>query len=363
MRANAFCLAVAIVAATAGCDGSAAPPSGTVGTTSVGAGNHDGLPSPATPMPMPMPMPMPTPGGGGGSGSGGGTVGTTCPSQATRLASGNHIPGPLAVDATYLYWADTRGGNAAIERVPKAGGASSVVTSANLAASADSFGVNGLAVDAGGIYWSTFSWWHGDPDAQSTLWAYDFAARGTNALVIASAPIRDLVVDHGIIYYSSSYGLFSVDTRGGTPQQLATLPAGTLAIDAWHIFVAANGTLYRVDRTTHAVETLLTGMTPELAVAVDFNSAYLADGYGRVWAVDVPGQSRRIYDGGPDQVYDPSIQLVGDQLYFKDEGAVLRTKTSGPYSLAFVAPNATRAIVDGDRVFFSSNDEVDVVCR
>src|SRR5690242_580085 len=133
MRTNAFWLSVAIVAATAGCDGSAAPPSGTVGTTSVGAGNHDGVASPATP--------APEPGGdgssGGGSGNGGGTVGRDLPAEVAGVAPGHHLPGPVAGRAPLPYWADTRSGTAAIERVPKAGGASSVVTSANLAASAD----------------------------------------------------------------------------------------------------------------------------------------------------------------------------------------------------------------------------------
>jgi hypothetical protein len=367
MRRHPSLLAVAIVAASVGCSSAGSPPVA-VGSTGNGDGNGatagDG---------------SGTSGGStGGSGTSGGTTGTSggstgnggstgggsdCPQQVTRLASGMHHPGPLAVDATYLYWADQSGPTASIERVAKSGGTPEAVTADDLDTSADSYGVAGLAVDGEGIYWSTYAS-SGGAEPTSLLFAYRFADHGTS-VIANTALISDLAVADGTIYYSNPSGLWRVDTAGGWPQPMATFPAGRLAVDAWHVFVAANSALYRVDRDTQASETLASNFsTPDLAVAVDFDHAYVVDALHGLWRIDAPGaQPTHFYDDNlPATASLPWIQLVGDQLYFSNNRWITRMPTSGN-GLAFLAEDAGSALVDGDRLFFTRADEIDVVCR
>ena len=362
MRRHPSFLAVAIVAASVGCSSAGSPPVA-VGPTGNGDGNGaaagDGNGTSGG-----------TTGGttGDGAGSGGSTGnggstggGSDCPQQVTRLASGMHNPGPLAVDATYLYWADQSGPAASIERIAKAGGTPEVVTSDDLDASADSYGVAGLAVDSDGIYWSTYAS-SGGAEPTSLLFAYRFADHGTSVITNTTL-ISDLVVADGTLYYSNPSGLWRVSTAGGWPQPMATLPAGRLAVDAWHVFVAANGTLSRVDRDTNAVETLATGFTPDLAVAIDFDHAYVIDAHSEVFAVDAPGVTRKIYGDGGSSASVRWIQLAGDRLFFSGPFEAMSMPTDGPVSYTFYTGLQTSyGLVDGDRLYLSRDDEVDVLC-
>ncbi|HEY2748841.1 MAG TPA: hypothetical protein VGL86_29675 [Polyangia bacterium] len=350
MRERASWLWVAIVAASAACGGNGASSSGSVGTTSTGGANGSGGATPGG-------SGGTSGGGGGGGGGAAGGGGSDCPSQATRIASSMNMPGPLAVDATYLYWAEQQGTTAAIERAPLAGGAAQKLTSANLDASAASYGVAGLAVDADGVYWSTYA------DRTSLLWAYPFAA-GTSMRLADTSPIRDLVVDGGIVYFSNADGLWNVHTFGNPIEFMANVPPGALAIDAWHVFVAGGGVVNRVDRTSGAVTTLADrGLTNDIAVAVDFDTAYVVDDRGGVWGIDAPGAlPRSIYGDALVTTSNPWIQLVGSELYFTCAGGIQRIPTDGS-SVGFVSGGVSNAVVDGDRVFFSRDDEVDVVCR
>jgi hypothetical protein len=301
-------------------------------------------------------------GGTGGGGSGGGGGGAMCFSAATKLAAGTHIPGPVAIDATSVYFADQRSGYASIHRVAKSGGLDTSLTGDGIALNADEYAIKGLAVDAAGVYWNSAYYDHGDPNGgESTLYAFVF---GTGLRVLARvAGITDLVVDGGTIYYAAADGLWSIPTTGGTPRLLARLYLGRLALDPWNVFVVSADGLFRVSRSDGSFVKLADNTTSESAVAVDSQSAYIVDLTGRVRAVDAPLATPRVLYAGGSVISHAFITRVGTQLYFSSDRGVARMNSDGSGFTVLDTTTATDAVADDASVYFSYSDEVDAICR
>ena len=137
-----------------------------------------------------------------------------------------------------------------------------------------------------------------------------------------------------------------------------------MALDPTNYFVTNDTGLYRISRATNAVTQLANAFTFYSAVATDPNSAYVADRDGAMWAVDAPIQTPRVlhaahYNGVGYQF----VRRAGNLLYFNSDQGLARIATDGSGFTVLDPALANDAIVDGDTIYFSQNDEVDAVCR
>lgn len=180
------------------------------------------------------------------------------------LASGQDYPYYLAVDASYVYWLNwgilTEPGQ--VMRVPKAGGATTTLASGRI------YPMN-IALDSTHIYWS-------DQDATSSRIVRMPKAGGTVTVIVSglSGVADGLSVDGGYIYWGeiNPDWLMRVPVTGGTPVQIASNRAVSIAVDGAEIFAADSGFMYLVDGVGANPVTLVSGGSPKSIV---LNSSYV----------------------------------------------------------------------------------------
>lgn len=136
----------------------------------------------------------------------------------------------LALDPTSVYWTNGRG-SVGIQRTPKAGGATTVLTEA------PSTGAS-LVADETGVYWA---------NSQGIM---KRRAAGGDPLIIAAdvRPAR-LALDGTRIYWGDGFGTVkSAPREGGPPTVHGGVNAraiSALAVDGQHVYWAADGQLWR----------------------------------------------------------------------------------------------------------------------
>jgi hypothetical protein len=162
----------------------------------------------------------------------------------TVLASGRPSPNALTIDGTYVYWAEAT----AIEKVPLAGGAPTVL--ATLPAGA---AVPSLAVAPSALYWTEVDTLTADGDAATSppdqLLRVDLD--GTNRITLAIADDESqqpggVAVDGTSVYWAAPTGVFTLPLDGGAPVALypsasnliTWSTAGAIVVDPTGVYAA-----------------------------------------------------------------------------------------------------------------------------
>jgi hypothetical protein len=127
-------------------------------------------------------------------------------SELVVVANGESGPFYLQLDAQYLYWLNLAG---TVRRVSLSGGVPETLSTYT----GQSFG---LAVDSEAVYWSLF--------AAGAIFKQPLSATGTPTMVTSGLPgPRFMIVQSGVIYVSTSVGIQTVPTSGGTATPLVPL--------------------------------------------------------------------------------------------------------------------------------------------
>ena len=133
------------------------------------------------------------------------------------LASGQSVPGPLAVTSSTVIWsndgvatADGKLQGAAILKVPIGGGAPQT-----LALAPSDTEPGSLAIDSGYVYWAKSNTYpHMSMDG--AIMKTPLAGGATMPLTSASWP-ASVAVSGGVVYWTDQGGIMSVPTTGGAP--------------------------------------------------------------------------------------------------------------------------------------------------
>ena len=188
---------------------------------------------------------------------------------ATDVVSGQRVQA-VVVDATHVYWS-TQGGE--LFRRDRTSGASS-----QLATGLGTIGAS-LAVDSTHIYWISKGGF-----AEDALMSLDKNG-GTPSVVVDSLPIGQFTLDASDIYFSDQDTLYRVDKTGGLATVVAAdvRPLSELALDGTHVYwgdldPGNDGVaLVRMDKATGAIAPLASGLTAVTDLALDQNSVYWTD--------------------------------------------------------------------------------------
>ncbi len=148
----------------------------------------------------------------------------------TILAAGPGNFGPLALDDTSVYWANSSASSATamdgtVMTVPKAGGMAATVISA--------LGwVRTLAVDSTYVYWTESSF--------SGPGSLKMALKSGGPPTVLADGVIGLAIDAAYLYYWQSGSLERMPTGGGTPMPLttnvSTVGIGSLAVDSANLY-------------------------------------------------------------------------------------------------------------------------------
>jgi hypothetical protein len=144
---------------------------------------------------------------------GGACVASAC--QPVALATGQHTPIGLAVDATNIYWT-TSDGN--VMKAPISGGAATVLAAGQRSPW-------GIAVDAANVYWANAA-------SLGQVMTVPIAGGEPTVLVDQQRRPVHLAVADGVLYWANQLAgtVMSVPVTGGTPTLLADKQGQLVAI-------------------------------------------------------------------------------------------------------------------------------------
>lgn len=274
---------------------------------------------------------------------GGACVGSAC--QPILLAKQDGQPWEIALDATHVYWSNTHG---EISKVPKAGGATVVLTSdlsnpgalavhANRVYSA-SYGSSvkvipktggalsnltpkaagglAVAVDDGGVFWSQGISWPGDHYIART----DLDGAPTTVIGSIDHEPTAASLDATHVYWSdfdltvpALGGIRRAPRGGGATETLVTGDSlNGAALDGERVYYLysgssgaswADGALHAVSKTGGAPVLLASPLDGAARVAVDGTHVYWSEAYGqvirRVKKTGGPTETLATSDGNP----------------------------------------------------------------
>lgn len=227
-----------------------------------------------------------------------------CKGTVVTFASKQVYPGPVAVDSTRVYWANS-GSNGAVLSCPIDGGAVTTLAAVTLAGPVGS--VTSMAVDDKNLYWTN----------GVAVFKYPKDGSGGPALLVpASSPagVGLVTTDGTDVYWWNAKSQLcecpATGCNGGTPVVLTTGQGGPLTVDATDIYWTTSfnespSTLMRCSKQDCAgtVVPLASGKYTWMGITTDESGVYWLDGeYGSVLKCPKTGCSGgplRLASGGP----------------------------------------------------------------
>jgi hypothetical protein len=197
--------------------------------------------------------------------------------EAVALAVAQTL-GPVAVNATDVYWADNSGG---LMKVPVTGGpAVTLMAGTNMAGT----NVGAIALDAKNVYFV----------AGNAVFAMRLGGGAPKQLAQSANP-QNIVVDSTSVYWTDtplfqSGTIFKVPIAGGKPAMLASAimdPFG-LAVDATSVYWADGNTVMKVPVAGGTSTTFASGDATVFGVAVDATSVYWTNDVGSLEVMLTP---------------------------------------------------------------------------
>jgi len=187
---------------------------------------------------------------------------TVIASSATRLQG-------LALDADGVYWVT----GSAVMRAAKAGGALVQVLG-------NQTGANAVAVDDKDVF-VTIGGTEAKQFADGAVVAAPKKGGAPRVLAGGSPHAANVQIDEKNVYWQAANGLMAIAKTGGSPSVLAT-PDGQvddLAVDGGHVYFAthkttSDGTIARVPKEGGAIEVLANAQGQPAGIAVDSTSVY-----------------------------------------------------------------------------------------
>lgn len=285
--------------------------------------------------------------------------------RATRLATAQDHPGPLATDGEYVYY--TTGGfqraENAIRRVPVVGGPSEIL------ARGDFMPSGGIACDASHVYWTN----DGEPSVMRVP-----KTGGTPQIVLRELPQspRELVLDSTHVYLSTFRKdtpgfIVRVPKTGGASQ---TLIAGRdaihgLLVDDSALYFVAGHEILKVYKEGSEVKTVLPRRDGIAAIRLigDAQSLYFfheQDGPGHYVLARLPKSGGTVMAMSQRGTSVKQIAQSDTHLYFFDSAqqdvlVVKIAKTGGDVETVDIGSHATGSlIVHGGNLYFTDIDSV-----
>ncbi len=182
----------------------------------------------------------------------------------------------------------------------------------------------GLAVDDSFVYWA---------DSGSNSIRRTSKSGGAQAGIYAGAVTSGLAVDGASVYFSDGARVLSVPKGGGAGTQLAAAAANRLALDDGFVYWTnpAAGLVQRVGKGGGAPTTLASGLRSPLGIRIKDGFVYWteAGAGGGVWRVPSSGGTPSKYADGSQSA---GIEVFGAGVYWADNSAAsgrIRSLTDG----------------------------------
>jgi len=241
---------------------------------------------------------------------------STCVPGPVLLASGQNGARSIAVDATYVYWADDNSPGA-VMRVSKAGGTPTTIASGE----SDPFA---LVVDSSHVYWTAI----GVGQVRSAP-----IAGGAMPTVVGNVVAYGLAIQGSTLYLGAS-AIDSVPTTGGSITTVAANQGDPYALttDANNVYWAtSSGTIASAPLGGSAVTTLATGQGVSYGIAVDATNVYWTSFYGgSIDSAPIGGTAVTVLATGQTSPY--GIIVVGGYLYWATDtspGSIMKMPVGG----------------------------------